>query len=107
MSRSSKKANGFLNGEAGRIGKTHLAKKRGITYNIPCAEHAPVAQSDRAVVSGTASVGGSNPSGRTNYIILQSPSQWRGGFLVECNKKRVELVHSYEISYGFLIGFFL
>lgn len=33
-------------------------------YNYEYIVHAPIAQLDRAVVSGTTSVGGSNPSGR-------------------------------------------
>lgn len=33
-------------------------------YNYQYIVYAPIAQSDRAVVSGTTSAGGSNPSGR-------------------------------------------
>ncbi len=36
--------------------------------------HAPIAQSDRAVVSGTTSAGGSNPSGRVKRSELTNVS---------------------------------
>lgn len=41
-------------------------------YNYEYIVHAPIAQLDRAVVSGTTSAGGSNPSGRVLILFFHS-----------------------------------